>query len=410
MSFYIEDPAKLENRIVISQSNAASILSGSLSSNKEYFIDGIIDLSGLSVNIEVPQGGLEIKGFSFDTSKLICSDSSYTLFTSPISGSGNLLLIDLGIEITGTGSEVYDLVSDTGFEAIEIARVNFNDCTSLGTLDNYRQGLESGTGRFGGTPELTFKGTWVGGYRIDTSIARAMSNFTALFKADAGFTFDGRFAIGLNCDLPTTGAFLDFSASNITNSESLELEGCRVTRNGVINAADTTIYPNIDHTSVKSLWFGNVGLPNTTKYIKSCITTEVTTSVASSGVYYPMLGTFTVGLVSHFDMPSNGEFRLLSGNGVYQVTGHLTLDSNANNIIDLRVMLSTDNGATFPTEVDHVRRQVNSLAGGRDVAFFPVNFLADIKANARIRFEVENATAANDITCELDSCISIIKV
>jgi len=408
MSFYIDNG--LENQVILTQSNAYEILSGNLDSTKEYFIDGVIDLTGLSVNIEIPQGGLELKGYSFDTSKIICSDNNYDLFTSPIGGSGNLLSTDLSYEITGTGSSVFNVVSDTGNEAIEHNRVNFNNCTSLGTIDNYRQGLESGTGRLGGTPELTFKGVWSGGYKMDTCIAFNMSNFTSLFKAGAGFTFNGRFNISINCDLPTTGALLDFSASNIINDESLELKDCRVTRNSLINTGDTTIYPNIDHTNIKAFWLGNVGIPNTTKYIKACVTTEVTTVVASSGVYYPILGTLTVGLASHFDMPTNGQFRLLSGNGVYQVTGDLALDSGANNVLDLRIMLSTDNGMTFPTEIDHITRQVNNLAGGRDIAWFPVSFLVELQEGYRLRLEVENVDDSTNITCELDSCISIIKI
>ena len=60
MSFYIDNG--LENQVILTQSNAYEILSGNLDSTKEYFIDGVIDLTGLSVNIEIPQGGLELKG------------------------------------------------------------------------------------------------------------------------------------------------------------------------------------------------------------------------------------------------------------------------------------------------------------------------------------------------------------
>ena len=175
------------------------------------------------------------------------------MFTSPVGGSGNLVLKDVGIEASGASSSVFGLTDATGFNAIEIKVVNFNDCTSLGYLDGYRQGLESGTGRFGGTPELEFRNSWVGGYRTDTTIARAMSSFTSLFKAGSGFTFNGRVILGMNCDLPATGAFCDFAASNINNDESLQLSDCRVTRSGVLNASDTTIYPNVDHTNVKCL-------------------------------------------------------------------------------------------------------------------------------------------------------------
>ena len=93
----------------------AADLSGTLDSTVEYMIDGIIDMGTQS--IEVPQGGLNLAGFNFDVSKLISSENNYTMFTSPASGSGNVLGKDYAIEVTGTNSQVYDIVSDTGFEA-----------------------------------------------------------------------------------------------------------------------------------------------------------------------------------------------------------------------------------------------------------------------------------------------------
>ena len=140
--------------------------------------------------------------------------------TSPVGGSGNVLIENVGLETSGTSSQLFALTDATGFNAIEMNKVNFNNCTSLGYLDGYRQGLENGTGRFGKTPELEFRSPWVGGYRITTSITRGLSNITSLFKAGAGFTFAGRVAIGMNCDLPATGAFIDFAESNIDNDDA----------------------------------------------------------------------------------------------------------------------------------------------------------------------------------------------
>jgi hypothetical protein len=394
-----------DNQVIVKQASDF----GTISSTKEYFIDGIIDMG--TTQLVVPSGGITIKGYNFDQSQLVSSENSYTMIVSDGgTGSGNILFTDVAFEVSGTSSALFGCVAATGFEAVEMNRVNFNDCTSLGFIDGYRQGLESGTGRFGGTPELEFRNTWIGGYRITTSIARSMGNFTALFKAGTGFTFSGRVKISINCDLPTTGALLDISPSNVANDESLELSDCRITRNGSIDATDTDIYPNINDTSVKSIWGDNVGITNTNKYIRSSITTEVTTTVASADVYYPLLGTFTVQTSSHIDMPDNGEFRLLSGNGVYQIAGDLILESSPNDTIDLRVTKSYDNGLTWPDQVFHIRRQVNSLVGGRDVAFFPINFLSSIVKDERLRIEVENVGDNNNITAELDSYFIITGV
>lgn len=387
-----------------------SDLSGTLDSNILYFITGHIDFTGTGIQIEVPAGGLTFDGHSFDLSSLGCGDPNYTLFTSPVGGSGNIVGRNCAFSISGTNSQVYDVTDSDGSHTIELTAVNYVFCNSLGTINGYRQVLESGTGRFLTTPELTFDGN-MNGVRISTSIARALDPLpTALFKAGASLSFSGRFITDINCDLPATGALLDFSDSNIFNDESLIIDGAYITRSGVIDGNDTTIFPNIDDESVKSKWSNNTGLPNTKKYLKAACTTEIETVINAVDTYEPLLGTFTVEKGVHFSMPSNGEFQLLSGNGVYQVVCDLVLDCTQNNVIDVRVTKSSDGGTTWPTVVNHIRRQVNGLVGGRDVAFFPINFLADIRKNERIRIEVENKTGTSNITMELDSYIIITEV
>jgi hypothetical protein len=381
---------------------------GTIDSTKTYYIDGIVDMG--STSIEVPATGISLHGSTFDVSQLISSEDNYSMFTSPGGGSGNVLMHDMSVTTSGTNSQVFALTDATGFNAIEIEAVNFNDCTSLGYIDSYRQGLETGTGRFGGSPELEFRNTMVGGWRVDTSIVRSVTVPTALFKAGSGLAYNGRFIIGINADLPATGALIDFAPSNINNDESLQIRGSRITRNGVITTDDTTTHPNITETDVKSFWSDNVGIPNTVKYIRSSVTTEVTTTIASAGVYYPLEGTYTVLENSHFDMPVNGEFRLLSGNGRYTITGDYVIDGGSNNVLDIRVTKSTDGGSTWPTVLFHIRRQVNALVGGRDVAFFPINFIATLVKDDRLRLEVENISATTDVTAELDSYFILAQV
>ena len=161
-----------------------------------------------ATSIEIPSGGINIKGYDFNISGLTSSENSYTMFTSPVGGSGDILWSDFKIEVTGTSSQVLDVVADTGFEAFEIDRINFNDCTSLGEIDNYRQGLETGTGRFGGTPNLILSGAWIGGYFIETSIVRSLTDGSySLYEEGTAFTMASRFRSNQNIDLNTTVAF-----------------------------------------------------------------------------------------------------------------------------------------------------------------------------------------------------------
>ena len=73
----------------------------------------------------------------------------------------------------------------------------------LGDLHDYRQYLEFGTGRFGGSPSLTLHGDWLGGFRASATIVRSMSNTTTepLFKKGIDLVMQSRFLTDINCDL-----------------------------------------------------------------------------------------------------------------------------------------------------------------------------------------------------------------
>lgn len=386
----------------------AADLSGTLSSDIEYFIDGVVDMG--SQSIEIPSGGLNIRGYNFNVSKLISSENSYTMFTSPVGGSGDLLGSDYAIEVTGTGSKVYDLVSDTGFNAFEFGRVNYNDCTSLGSIDNYRQGLEIGTGRFGGNPSLELIGTWLGGYRITTSIVRSLSAGMTepLFKAGAGFSMASRFLTDINVDLPTSASLFDFAPANFANPSTVQVIGAIVTRNGIFNAEDANITPNMSPSDLVSSWKENNGMPNTFEGGSIGITTELATTISGIGSFVDIAATlWTTSDLQHFDNPADGQLRHL-GNSPreYKVISSLTLDSTSNNVVTVRVLKWDDSASSFSTILDQTR-QINSLVGGRDVAFFNININATLDKDDYIKLQVANQTATNDINAESDSYMVI---
>ena len=399
------DPATgLSNRVVVTE---ASDLSGTLDPTKEYFIDGIVDMG--SQSIMVPQGGLNLTGYNFDVSKLTSTVSAYTMFVSPISGSGNILGKDYAIEVTGVGSQVYNLVSDTGLEAFEFARINYNDCSSLGTIDNYRQGLEVGTGRLGGKPELTLKGAWLGGYFIDTSIVRFLDDGAyTLFKAGTGFVMTSRFRTNQNVDLPASASFFDFAASNFVNPSTLQVMGAIVTRNGVFDATDSNITPNIAEGALVSDWTGNNGMPNTFEGGSIGVTTELATTINTTGVFEDLDATLWTALdLQHFDNPSGNQLRHLGNTPrEYKVIANFTLDSGPNDVVVLRVSKFDSSAASNSVVLDQ-SRQVNALVGGRDVAFFNININVILDQNDFIFLEVTNQTALNAVTAEVDSYMTV---
>ena len=390
----------LSNRVIVKSS---SDLAGILDSAKEYFIDGIIDMG--SQSIEVPAGGLSFSGYNFNASQLVSTASGYTMFTSPVGGSGDLIGKDYSIDVSGSGSKVYDIIDATGLNALEFARINYNNCSSLGTITNYRQGLESGTGRFGGKPELTLAGTWLGGFFIDTSIVRSIDDGAySLFKAGAGFSMASRFRSNMNIDLPASANFFDFAVGNFVNPSTLQIEGAIVTRNGVFDAVDSNITPNITSSDLVSSWSGNNGMPNTFEGASIGVATESATTINTLGVFEDVIATsWTPSDMQHFDNPAGNQLRHLGNTPrEYKVIADFLMDSASNNVLTLRVSKWDDSASSFSVVLDQ-SRQVNSLVGGRDVAFFGININTTLDQNDYIKLEVANQSGTANVTAETDS-------
>lgn len=390
--------------VVVNQATLAATLGATIDSSKAYIIDGVVDFTGTGLNIKVPAGGINLVGYTFESSQIICSDINYTLFTSEVGGSGDILGRDYAIDISGTGSQVYNLTDATGANAFEFSRINYNNCSSLGIITGYRQGLESGTGRFGGQPELTLAGTWAGGYFIDASIVRSLIDGAyTLFKAGAAFSMASRFRSNHNIDLPASASFLDFTPANFVNASTLQLEDCLISRSGIVDAGDANLTPNIAAADLASAWKGNNGLPNTFVGGELTVGAEIATTITVASTFVDLAGTFTADDIQHFDSPANGQLRHLGSSPVeYSVAGQLVLESTANDEIDVKVVIfrsattSFDDGKT-------VRRVVNNLQGGRNVAFFSLSDNITLNKDDYVKLEVANVAATNDITAELDS-------
>ena len=376
-------------------------------STVEYFIDGEIDMG--TQEIEVPIGGLHLRGYDFDISGLYSTADNYTMFTSPIGGSGSVLGADYYISTSGTSSKVYDVVSATGAEAFEFSRINYNNCTSLGTIDNYRQGLELGTGRFGGSPSLTLKGAWLGGYRMTTSIVRSLSAGMTepLFKAGAAFVMQSRFLTDINCDLPASAALLDFADTSFPNSATLLISGATITRNGVSDPTDANITPNILASNLSCLWDDNKGMDNTFPGGELAIRVEAPTPIAVIGNWYQALGAWSTSGLQHFDSPVAGRLRFLGNSPrAYRIEGSLVVEGTAGNDIAMRIRefdFSTSTTSTIGTQP----REVNNLTGARDVAFFNFIFTTTLDVNDYIFMELQNNTSTAALTVELDSFILV---
>lgn len=374
----------------------------SLDPNKIYILDGFIDLTGTGKALNVPNGA-NFGGFGTDVSGIVCSDDDYTLMNGNI--TGNIFASSMTFTISGANSKVYDLTSTNGDSVLEVDRVNYTNCTSRGELTSFRQGLETNVGLYGGSPSLTHSGA-SSGWRTDVTNAFGLVDGTVIHKSGTNCVFNDRFITEINCDLPAIGALIDFSESNITNDESLQIRGARIKRNGVLVANDTAATPNITERSIKSRWKNNVGIANTHKYIKSSCTAEVETVISAVDEYYPLLGAFTVENSSHFEMNPNGVFTILTGSGVTSFTSNLVLSGTQGNTIDVIIVKSTDDFATFDV-IDHAFSKVENFSGPNDVARFIINFDDVLTAGEKFRIEVENKTSTNNVTMLLGSSIAV---
>ena len=401
-------PTDLDNRIIVTQANKDTTLGGAIDSTKQYFLDGVIDMG--STQITVPPTGMTIVGLSFDISGLTSSEDSYTMFVSETFeiGSGNLLGADYFISVTGAGSKVYELYDATGFNAFEFARINYIDCSSLGDLYNYRQGLEEGTGRFGGSPSLTLHGLWRGGYRITTSIVRSLSGLMTapLFKQGTAFQMSSRFLTDINVDLPTLAPFCDFEVANFPNPSTIQLKGTIFSRDGAFNANDTNILPNLTAGDLPCDWDNNIGINNTFVGGVMNNTAEVQTNIVTQGVAVDLNGTFVATDLQHFESPANGRLRHIGINPrEYTVNWDFLIDGKDNDNYEL-FLIKIDSFANVTVEYTQVRT-VNNFQGGRDVGIWSGQTSIVLNQNDIVFWQIANLLDDDNCTLELDSSWSV---
>jgi len=408
--FFLDDGTTaggLDNIIVVNQGNVSTTLGGIIDSNKEYFLDGIIDLG--TTQITVPPTGITIRGYSFDISGLISSEDNYTMFISEsiAIGSGNVLGSDYLISATGAASKVYELYDATGFNAFEFQRINYNDCTSLGDIYDYRQGLETGTGRFGGSPSLTLHGLWRGGFRITTSIVRGLDGTMTepLFKEGVLFQMNSRFLTDINVDLPTLAPFCSFRAINFTNPNTIQFQGMELTRDGAYNSEDTNLTPNLSFSDLPCYWKNNNGLPNTFVGGTSLCLIEGQTTITTVGVYEDVQGTWGANDLQHFTIEAEGRLKHLGNTPRdFELSSNFNVDGGSNDDLAIKFFKFDDSTSTeialdYTTQV----RPVNNFSGGRDVAFF-VNFLGvTLDKNDLLYVKVANLTDTSNVTFESGS-------
>jgi len=297
---------------------------------------------------------------------------------------------------------VFELTDVDGTNAVEMNKVNFNDCTSRGSLTEYRQGLENGNGYFGGTPELEMIGVWLGGYRMSTSIARNVGS-SILFKAGTGLVLNNRFFIEFNMEGETNASFCDFAPANIDMDGEFEvLDG---DYNGVIDP-----FPNMSPGSVKARFRNNLFLsPNRNTYVGSrwTITTSALTTISSSNTPVKVAGTTTYEDEQWFTNTTDNAFVYESEQEIeFVLNGIMSFAGGNNDQVNIIIRQWDDSASAY---IDISPSNVVTLNGGGGSRAEGVSILAFgvIDKDDRIEVWIENQTDSSNITAELGGLISI---
>jgi len=389
----------LRERVIVQE---AADFGAVIDSSKEYYLDGIIDMG--STSLEIPVGGIYLTGYNFDLSGLTSSEDNYTMFTSPVAGSGNVIMSNMFLSASGSGSQVFDIESNTGFEAIEIQAVNFNSCSKIGEITDYRQWFETGSGRFGGQPSLVCNGTMNGIFFRDTILRVSDPSWSGyLFEEGLSLTFSGRFTSNANLDFGALSGFTDFRNANFLNPSGFQLDGCLISRNGTRDPMDANLIPNINPGDLAAFWKNNIGLENTYVGGTNTVTTSATTTINTAGVFEEVAGTFTVTDGQHFDSPANGQLRH-NGDSPrdFQIIVYAVIDGGANDEIALKVV-KFDDETSSDVDVITQTRTISNFVGGNDVGFFQINAFVALDRNDYVRLQVANNTDTTNVEMLNDS-------
>ena len=390
--------------------NSASDLSGTLVSDKVYLIDGSIDMG--TQTITVPSTGLQISGYGIGVSKLLSTENSYTMFVDAASDAGTLFISELTIDVSGTSSQVFDLDNSGAGDAVEINSTNFENCTSIGTLDAFRQFLMVNVFWLSCDDGITFAGTWSGGASIRTFLVRnfdpgAAGGTVFTGSTSPALTFASRFFCDGNIDTPSGATVYDFAASMFTNDADFELITGQYTGAGTVVAVKS---PVVDNTSTKSRFRDNNGLVNTYVggrwYIAAGNTAP--TTIATVNTYVKAAGTTTEQDLQWtssagdndlaYDSTETAEIQVAGSVNVTAVSG----GADKNITITLR---HWDNSASAYVDLPNAARGVSTSAGSyNNIAIIGY---ATMDTSDRIELWIENNTDAVNLTVEDGSLLSI---
>tara|TARA_R110000764_G_scaffold99462_1_gene184121 strand:+ start:46 stop:1281 length:1236 start_codon:yes stop_codon:yes gene_type:complete len=372
----------------------SSQLAGTLDSSKLYIIDGEVDMG--STSIVVPSTGLNIGGLGFGISKLFSVSSNYTLFvTDGVTYSGDLFLTDLDLEVSGGSSKVFELDNNENSNAVEWNTVNFINCTSLGSLTDYRQGLSRNVAFISILDGLTMSGTWSGGWAaLDSILIGAPMTTGVLFRAGAGLVIGGSFRSDMNLlSLGTAGGiFCDFAPGNITLDAGFSLANVRA--NPLANNL-----PNLLSSSTKALITNSPGIGNTYPGGVVGPTTDSEVVIGSSDTLYQLTGAMSLSEAYWFSVANNNGLKSDSINDVEVVTlGTMSFSGSNNNEMVVQLRKYDVSASAYVNIGPEYRTTLNGGPSGGRAENISFHTITSMSQDDRIEVWIKNITGTGNIT------------
>lgn len=370
-------------------------LAGELDPSILYRLTKLIDIEDQPLiwgpggaQISGPNGGRDITG-------LFSSANDFNMLNSPENSyAGNLILDNCSFNVTGTGSKIFNASNEGNGGAIDISTVNFgfgfsSKATSWGQLTGFRQLFTTGVGLFL-EDGMEFSDVWAGGITIKDTIALGFPANAVLLKAGAGLNMATiRTSINFR-SVDSTSKFTDFSASNITADEGLQIDGATTT------AADPL--PNFDVTSPKARVRNSVGFETTYPGGEWTIATQVETVISSDNVATKVLGVTAYENLTHFVGENDNEFKSVSSQPKdMKAWAGLSVSGGNNRQVQLFFRhIKADNSFT---DGKKFRRTLNGgLIGDRAEGYDVKAFFKSVEIDDKIVLMGENITDSSNFT------------
>lgn len=235
--------------------------------------------------------------------------------------------------------------------ALDWTGVNFVDCGTVGTIDNYANTIISDSA-FLNSGSLTFGGTH-DTIAINNSLISVAEGKTGII-VPASATVSRRFRIIYSALVaPLTSTALNVHVSAFANPESYILDTANFAGAG-------TRLVGLTADDNEALFTNCVGIQNSADVAQYwMVGNAVPTVITGIGVFVKIAGVTTPGLLSKFDATVSNQAKYLGVlNSAFKTTGVVSLTGTANDEIALRVAVD---GVTDPAS--EVRVTIN--AGGR---------------------------------------------